>query len=471
MPQVPATDEVSLPGRVLFRSGTKSQISSAALRLGEGAITTDNWNGWLGDESQNPPHWPTSKTVGDFDWTNLNPFYSNINVLTINNKKLGDLFNEYITTGETPVITIINENLTKTVYGTNPDFVDLEAAYAWLSQRTISTLGSVTLVFPVGKITETKSYTINHPNGDRIIWKGKDLRQSLPSASNLQITGYSAAAQANDTAANLALLRQCYSTEIYFTQGGCITFSGNLSLMQNLLITSDGDRAGKDLVIGIGVTGCAVNFYNVTVVGFDYIGFFITNGATCFCTNKGTCIAMGNGGGGLTIATNALMAVTDSNFFSVSNGARHAADFTSNAFAVSDNSLFASYPYYTSTFVPVVFAAGNSGYGAQVTGSSFAGTMTITIRLNGFTGILVNSGSSFRVAGITVTDNNGNGVTCDTFSVANIGNSNISNNSGFGLAAYNGSFIFRGGSNVANNAGSNYSPALGTTGNTNALIA
>jgi hypothetical protein len=471
MPQVPAVDEVSLPGRVLFRSGLKAQISASALRLGEGALTTDNWNGWLGDESQNPPHWPTSKTVGDFDWTNLNPFYKNINVETINNKKLGDLFNDYITTGATPVLTIINENLKKTVYSPNADFADLEAAYAWLSQRTISTLGSVTLIFPVQKIVETKTYTINHPNGDRIYWKGADLKTPLPAYTALQVSGYTQAAQANDAAANLALLRNSFSTEIYFTNGGQINFTGNLGSVSNILFSSDGALGGKQYVDGILIlSGSTVTFSNCAVTGFDYRGVIVQASANMSVSAGTTFISFGNGGGGISVAINSLMGFTAGIVCTIGNGVKHASDFSCVGLTITDNSLTASYPYYNDLRPSILYSAGNSSTGVYLGSATLSGIYKLVVRLNGQVGITsVNSSTLSAPAGAIVSDNAGQGIQCSNFSLVSIPQATVTNNSGVGIGCYNSSFVVQTGSNVSNN-GVNYSPALNTLGNTNSLI-
>jgi hypothetical protein len=470
MATLPSPDEVNLPGRVLFRSGVHSQISGAGLRLGEGVLTTDDWMGWLGDESQNPPHWPTSKTVGDFDWSNLNPKFFNINLTQINGQKLADLFNSYITTGETPVITIITQNISKTVYGPNADFADLDDAYAWLSQRTISTRGSVTLIFPAIRIVETKIYSINHPNGDRIVWQGAPLKQKTPAPSSLQVTGNTPVAQATDAAANLTYLRQCFATEIYFTQGGYINFSANLNSVTNIIFSSDGTVGGNPYVRGLVVSGCTVIFNNVAITGFDDCGLQVGNGGAVGILYGTTVYIFGNGGGGALVETNSFLSLTYGALCIVGNGGRHQNDFPCIGLSVDDNSLVAAYPYYSEKQPSVLYVVGNSGDGVLIATATLAGAMTFTSQSNGGNGVSLTSGARYRVVNAVISNNAASGMQADSFSLANMAGTTVINNGNAGIAAYNGSFVFRNYSTVYGNA-VDYSPAIGQTGNTGALMA
>jgi hypothetical protein len=487
MADFPQLYEQNYPGRILARSGVSTDFTlpGANIALGELVVSTDKWYGYLGDKSQNPPKWPTSKSTGDFDWTGINPSYNNINVVTINGKTIKDLINEninnnsdglkqtiinYINNGELPVLTIVNDIITKTVYGSGADFASLKEAYDWLSQRTISKRGFVTLAFPAGVISETQTLNISHPNGDRIAWQGAALKAAIPSYSVFNITGYSLASAVSDTNTNVGLLKQSFSTEIHFTNGGSITVGQGLSLISNILFTSDGAVGPNPEVSGFNCNTAQVVFSDVGITGFDRFGIFAA--ASSLSISKGrSLVIIGCGGGGYNAVSSSSLNITYGSFICLSNGVKHASDYGTAGTALN-NSTVNSYPAYNDSTPSNFYMAGNVGTGLSVNlSSSISGTMNLLIQYNGGNGVDVASSSTYKVANGVIRGNAGQGIGCIEFSLVSMLNSTVTNNGSFNVVAINASYIFRAGSTVSGAGnGVDYSPAVGQQGNTFSYI-
>jgi hypothetical protein len=138
-------------------------------------------------------------------------------------------------------------------------------------------------------------FQTQHPNADRITVAGKMLA-ARPVFADFARTGNSAAARANDSANNIAMLRTRYGTEVQFTNstitpavghygGGRITF-------QDFLITGSNVPAGATAgqVAGIGPAwGASIFCSNVTVWGSGSYGFIVVGGhmecTSCFAVS------------------------------------------------------------------------------------------------------------------------------------------------------------------------------------------
>jgi hypothetical protein len=198
--------------------------------------------------------------------------------------------------------------------GTGEDFATVDLAMAALKRKTIGDLGPggfVTLQLVAGIFQGP--ITVSHPSGDRICVRGTLIGNNRPTASTFQVTGNSAAARANDAAANIALMRAVYyATEIVIPNDGTQTYGISNAgpgavLFQNLLIT------GAQLPVtgsgwnqnGVSIEGgYAARCDNVTVwgsqVGFNNLGtLHATNSFASANTHSGF-----GGGGSALWATN-----------------------------------------------------------------------------------------------------------------------------------------------------------------------
>ena len=160
---------------------------------------------------------------------------------------------------------LIDSAVTKTVGGVGADFVDLAAAFQWLSKYRITQNGSVTFNLTVGQFIYSASLTVDHPNLDRVTINGANLLAGAPTSATFVITGASAAQRATDNANHLTALRAIYATEIRFTSARGLEFYGPSPTINNVLITS----AGATSPAADGLTLRAGGFLsNVSVHGF-----------------------------------------------------------------------------------------------------------------------------------------------------------------------------------------------------------
>ena len=467
MASVPEVIPTNLPGRVIVRTGKDVQIPGAALLEGELAYTADTERLYIGNESNSPPWIPTNQYEGAYDWSKVDLKVKSLDVTNINGKSVSDFVSTtIINTGQ--VLTVIKEYVEKKVYGDNPDFPTLVEAYAWLSQRTISTQGFVVLKFPAGKIQHTVPIAIRHPNGDRIQWLGAAAKTAYPKYADLQVTGFTALQQAADTAANLNRLRQSYSTEIACSQGGYIAFEGNLGVMRDILMTSDGSVVpGGEYTHGINILGAVVGVYDCAVVGFDLYGVAVNNGGSLNLALGSTFYALGNGGGGIGVGTSSLFSGTYATTISLSNGSKHPEFGT--GIAGSDGSLFAIYGFPGSQYKSSAYTGGNTGDGIRMYTCTFGVTDTCVSTRNGGCGINAGSNATVNAANCILTNNNNIGINAASLSACSVRGATITGNL-VGIQALSGSMIDRTFATVSGNTNAQYSPALNVTGNSNALI-
>jgi hypothetical protein len=169
-----------------------------------------------------------------------------------------------------------------------------------LGRKQIQSGGSVTVQLATGIYQPFATY---HNNADRISVVGTMLT-SIPNGSNFYATGSSAAARAQDSANNIAMLRTRYGTEIRFDNTllgvGAVQHRGPGGInFVNLLITGQ-NVAGANaitmsLIAGIGCgAGSSCNVTGCSVWGSGGNGIF-ASGGTVGVYNSFACGCWANG--------------------------------------------------------------------------------------------------------------------------------------------------------------------------------
>lgn len=192
----------------------------------------------------------------------------------------------------------ISKPITKTVHGDGADFVDLFAAVDWLSHRIITRKGSVVFAISAGQYSYSLPIILNHPNLDRVTFRGATLLAAPMTNSTFVVTG---TALTLDKSAHLTALRAIYATELRFaTSAGYIYSLSKRPTFSQLLITNDG--SSPDL-------GCllqcedSLTTSNLSVHGSgDHgiivrSGMFLVNGPTSASGCSGPGIAISDGAG------------------------------------------------------------------------------------------------------------------------------------------------------------------------------
>jgi hypothetical protein len=333
---------------------------------------------------------------------------------------------------------LIDTSITFTVHGAGANFTDLNAAFEYLSKLKITHNGAVTLQLAgavsgiAQQFTYTSSVLMDHPNNGRITILGAPMLGALPTTD----AGYAVTGSANrvaDTATNLAMLRTKFATELHFSACSGFAIKGEWPCLDQLLLTGDSSTPSLGIsgncygppVINIATVGIAI-------VGFGAGGAYIEGG---IWFPGAQLIAIGNGYAGLRIL--------DSHFEPYQNAA--------------------------------LFLLQNGLYGMECTLNSnfdlWASSQTCYVECNGTNGIYVNIGSSGYIANglLTRVYNNGSwGLSAFQGSTVSLGNScdlTIGNAAG-GMTAIDMSFIALNGA-----ISGTESPAIGTVGNNQSLIA
>jgi hypothetical protein len=340
--------------------------------------------------------------------------------------------------------TIINTAMTFTVYGTGANFADLNAANAWLSRHRIGTSGSVTLNLAAGKFTNTTTQFLSHPDGQRITVNGSALiGGGFPAAGSFTITGSSSGARTSDTAANLALLRTRFATELAFTGASGLSF-GIVGAVNNILATGDGSFV--DGILFVATPNGSVS--NVIGVSFGNRGF-VTSQAHLATTNVG---GAGNGGNsasaesasswqysgqiiGLSSAASGIVS-SSSTIATNTNGALTAGGNVQKGNSATDNGV-------------IIASNSNSN------GSSF----------NGGDGFYATRGGILQAEQSVSINNGGSGYFAQNDGWIDAASSTSTGNATFGYQAINKGFVIQ----TGGTAGS-LSPAGNTVGNANSYI-
>jgi hypothetical protein len=185
---------------------------------------------------------------------------------------------------------IIDSQIIKTVHGAGADFPNIGEAMYWLSHYTITTHGYVTFNIAAGQHIYNTTVALVHGTLNRCGWNGAAMIGSPPTLASFQYTGN----RATDAAAQLAMLRTRYATELRFTGNNRLLIQG--TILRNLLITNDGVRDGV-LSCNDGIPG----LIDVSVHGAGGVGINIEGGNPW--THGGCVSSSGNGTHGWAIAS------------------------------------------------------------------------------------------------------------------------------------------------------------------------
>jgi hypothetical protein len=141
---------------------------------------------------------------------------------------------------DAPITMIVGPNV-------GADFANLNVAMEWVSRRKIDEAGWLTLQMqgstaaPALKHTYSAMVSITQAQGAKITIKGSGLFGSAPSAGSFTSASWGGAQWYSDAAANLAMLRNTFKTEIAFTSANGIGVSNATSIhLQDLLVTGPG---------------------------------------------------------------------------------------------------------------------------------------------------------------------------------------------------------------------------------------
>ncbi len=200
-----------------------------------------------------------------------------------------------------PIPAIIDTPVTYTVHGSSPQFSDLNVAMGYLKRFTITRDGSVTLQIAgaTSGVAQVFSYTtpviIDHPNNGHINILGATMLAAIPTTdASYALTGSSPSARATDSAANIAMVRTRFATELHFTSGSSFEITGGqMCGIDALLITGDGSAAQGLYLNGVldpqiiskGTSGIAV---------YNFIG---SGGIVLLCSSwgvTGPLLSLGN---------------------------------------------------------------------------------------------------------------------------------------------------------------------------------
>ena len=212
---------------------------------------------------------------------------------------------------------LIDTAIVRSVHGAGAAFADLNQAFAWLNRRRVAATGSVTFQLAAGvnanRLVYAADINVSHPDGARVAIQGQPLTGALPAGSSLTYTGYGTAARLSDTTTNLAVLRNVYSTEIFFTAGKGFKITGAIGNVQDILATSDGTGNSTAFYFsnpfgsftrcaavgaagsGLGVAGGVLNVVGTCyALGCASNGFSASLGGQITLLNGAVAVAMSN---------------------------------------------------------------------------------------------------------------------------------------------------------------------------------
>lgn len=339
---------------------------------------------------------------------------------------------------------VISTAITKTVYGAGADFVDLNAAMAWLSRRRISASGSVTLQIQAGQHVSAATQYLSHPDGARVFVVG-GRGAAIPTYAAYARNGSSSGQRATDAAANLTMLRSVYTRELRFTGVSGILIEGQWGGLTDILIS--GDRtASKD---GLSISGRTMAVTGVVAHGFGNYG--ITVNQSGFAQIDNCAVVYCGGLGGLT-ADDSGTIVTVNSF--VVTGCDQ-----SGVHAVNGGRVRVYNGTCTSSCNPL------QGFNATGGGLINSSAGTTRAELNAAAGYFATGASNINVPN-AYAGGNGIGFYADQRSFIYAANASGSGNTN-GFSSYGGSYIMNTGSTLT---GASTTPAVNTVGNNNSYI-
>jgi hypothetical protein len=350
---------------------------------------------------------------------------------------------------------IIDQNITFTVHGTNPNFANLNIAFEYLSKFKITQNGSVTLQLAAGvggsAFAYTTTVTVDHPNADRITIQGQPLA-ATPTSSSFVNNGF--ASRSTDRATTLANLRACYTSELAFSGANGSFLISNGCTFKNLLIT--GDRvSATNLVNAYG--GALFFTINVSLANAGVNGIDVGPGSGLYAT--GILSATGCGGSGLVASYGGSIYCT--------GGSSTLVVASSN----DGNGYWCLLGNFGADGNVLVHAWSNAGAGViSATGNfSVVGAGCIFTH-NGAHGIVAQYNGNAVLVGVTASNNTGYGVIASdggyVLCVNGGGSTSISGNSVSSILAQYGSTCDALGATLTGSP----SPAINTVGNSNSII-
>lgn len=339
---------------------------------------------------------------------------------------------------------VINSAITKTVYGAGADFVDLNAAMAWLARRRISTSGSVTLQIQSGQHISSSPQYLSHPDGARISVVG-GRSGAIPAYTAYARNGNSSGQRATDAAANLTMLRGVYSRELRFTGSQGLVVSGQWGALTDILVT--GDRTSGNN--GLSISGRVIDVNGVVCHGFGNYGITVNQSGYAQLSNCAAVYAGGLGGivaddGGTIVTVNScvITGCDQNGMYAVNGGALR-------------------------VFSGLFTSACNGAQGFNATGGGLMNATAGTVRseINFAAGFLATGGSRINVP-TPYAGGNGIGFYADQQSLIYAAGANGTGNTN-GFSSYGGSYIINTGSTLT---GASTSPAVNVVGNNNSYI-
>jgi len=200
-----------------------------------------------------------------------------------------------------PVPGLITTTVTYTVGGTASQFIDLNAAFAYLTNFTIADTGRVILQYAAGVFNYSSMVYMNHPQNNLISILGAALTGPIDTTGS---------AYSGSVAASMAYLRSKFTTELHFTGGAGIEVDVvQVGVIDALLITGDGTSAGPFVKDGQGLAFlCGTSSLQIAqgtpqanglaVCQFVY-GLTIIGGGTAMFQFSAPIVLIGNSSGGL----------------------------------------------------------------------------------------------------------------------------------------------------------------------------
>ncbi len=275
-----------------------------------------------------------------------------------------------------PVPAVINTTVTYTVHGSTPQFADLVAATEYLRQFTITRSGKVILQLAGAASGVAQAFTYNaknvvfeHPQNNHIFVQGATMLGAVPTNHGGYTLG-SRFTQPADIAANLAMLRTRFATELSLINGSAIEITGTaLGLFDAVLITGNKSTSipiqiscsnnelnllfptGATSGVAIVGAGSAANFYvgqcgnSSTSGGLGFPIVSIGSGGDGFQVNaggrfqpEGVCLSYSNTANGFDVINSSWMFFDSAGCESIYNGGHGVvASALSNAYVVSSN--------------------------------------------------------------------------------------------------------------------------------------
>jgi hypothetical protein len=184
-----------------------------------------------------------------------------------------------------------------------PDFADLNIAFEWLGRRRIGRSGSVTFSLQGQTTGSPVVHTYNsslmfaHPDGDRVIVQGAGMN-NVPTQGSFTTHGSDTANINADIAANIAMLRGAFQSEIRFPSTTGFQFDHTRLTLRNVLITGPGAITSPNSI------GVYAN--DNTTLGIDTVGIGLFT-SVLQCANSTTITGtnlyiIGAGGNGIDVS-------------------------------------------------------------------------------------------------------------------------------------------------------------------------